>query len=185
MPRILSVSILALVSTLLIGCQSKPTAGAYDLVVTLDPTLKNPDTKRFPPVTCQVVGVANKDERDRLLSNSVASQLGKNADDLNASNVKTFDPSQSATGSMVISKTDPIWAKWKSPQFIVITTNIPDVKAGPGGNMQDPRRVWFSTNTLRWKGAEGTISLRVMRDRIVKETQETQLKPEQITPDEF
>ncbi|MEK6700905.1 MAG: hypothetical protein AABZ53_01470, partial [Planctomycetota bacterium] len=157
----------------------------YDIVMTLDHTLKTAGTQNFPRVTCQVVGVAIKAERDQILATTVSSQLGKSAADLKASNVLTFDPSQAANGSMVISKTNPMWTAWKSPQFIIVTANIPDVKAGAGGNVNDPRRVWFSTNKLRWDAGKATIKFRVMRDRIMKETAETPLDPKLVTPDEF
>lgn len=184
MSRFIAASILAIATALLVGCDS-PGPGAYDIVVTLDPAFKPAGTQAFPPVTCQVVGAANKAERDLLLSTSVNSQIGRSAADLKSANVLTFDPASSPGGSVTVSKTNPMWATWKMPQFIIVTANIPDAKVPPGATVNDPRRVWFSTNKLRWTQAEGTIKFRITRERIMKETAETPLKPDQVGPDEF
>lgn len=184
MSRFFAASILAFATIFLVGCDS-PGPGTYDIVLTLDPTLKIAGSQSFRPVTCLVVGVANKAERDQVLASPVAEQINKDAELLKASNVLKFDLSQSAGGTRTISKTDAMWKAWKDPQFIVVTANIPDAKAGTGGNMNDPRRVWFSTNKLRWDGGKAIIKFKILPDRIMKDSTETPLDPKFITPDEF
>lgn len=186
MIRLLFTSIVAFaMATLVGGCSCSPEAGKYNIEVTLDPTLMTPGTKTFPPVSCQVVGVSTRAECDQQLSTAVSTQIDRDVALLKANHVVSFDLSQSKDGSRTIESTDPIWAEWKTPRFIIVTANIPNMKPGEGGNLKDPRRIYFSTNTCRWKKSGGTIHIRVLRDGIKPDPTEITPEPDHIGPDGF
>ena len=182
MIRLLAASMLALAAVLLGGCCHEP--GEYNIVVTLDPTLMIPGTKTFPPVTCQIVGVPTRVECDRQLSTTVSSQIGRGTADLKAASVLSFDPALT-NGSHTVLKTDPMWKEWKSPRFLIVTANIPGLNSSQGGNLKDPRRVFFSTSKCRWEKSGGTIHIVILRDGIKPDPAEITPGPDNIDPDGF
>lgn len=158
--------------TLALGGCGGPAAIQPGLTLRLEDSLRDPVTKQYPPIRARVVGVG-QDGKAKWEAEDVTKHFISTKEEAAQANVTEVSL---ASGEARIPSTDPAWAKWQNPMYLVVMVDIPG-KGAEGGKPNDPRRRVLSLNKNRWLKLEGDLVLAVTRNEIVLKSEESPVKP--------
>lgn len=152
------------------GCASSPRYGKYDLNVTLDDSLRQPN-KQLPTMDVDLVAVGEfrrSEWTDKSIDEYFSPRDQFRAQEREAYSIHTMSFRGNGPATQTLSRKDLVWNKWRGRPELFIIADLRGV-TDRDDQKGTQRRLVLPLDTSRWAGS--TINVRVRRDRIISETE--------------
>ncbi len=141
---------LLLVVTLLVGCGGGPKMGRYEYRVSIDESMRDPNTGMMPSVEVDFVGVKDP-ELARWEAQSIDDYFVPNNPQRSGANRHTMRFTNENSGAQKLAANAPEWGKWQGAEYMFILASVP---LDPSRFAVDPRRIRLPLDKARWKKGE-------------------------------